>query len=104
MSVLVPFDQLPWESPAPGARFKAYVRGAQRLRLLEFSPGFEEAEWCTRGHAVHVLEGSLTLRLRDGEVRLRRGDVAFLEAGDGHAHRAVLGAHEHARLLLFELV
>ncbi|HSM93788.1 MAG TPA: hypothetical protein VLT47_12975 [Anaeromyxobacteraceae bacterium] len=104
MDVLVPFDALPWESPMPGVRFKAFVRGGQRLRLLEFSPGFEEPEWCTRGHAFHVLTGSFKLRTREGETRFAAGDVGFLPAGDAGAHKAVLGSEESARLLLFETV
>lgn len=103
MDVLVRFDDLPWEAPSPGVRFKAFTHGAQRLRLLELSEGFEEPDWCTRGHALHVLEGSFTLRLRDRELRLKAGDVGFLAAGED-AHKAVLGPTERVRLLLFELV
>lgn len=103
MDLHVRFDDLPWESPAPGVRFKAVVRGAQRLRLLEFSEGFEEREWCMSGHAFQVLEGSFTLRTRRGEVRFVAGEVGFLEAGEAGAHKAVLGPTERARLLLFEV-
>lgn len=103
MDVLVRFEELPWESPIPGVRFKAFTRGAQRLRLLEFAPGFEEPDWCTKGHAIHVLEGTFTLRLRDRDVRMKAGDVGFLAAGEG-AHKAVLGSTEHVRLLLFEVL
>lgn len=103
MDVLVRFDDLPWESPSPGVRFKAFVHGSQRLRLLEFSEGFEEQDWCTKGHALHVLAGSFTLRMRDREVRMKAGDVGFLAAG-GDAHKAVLGPDERVRLLLFEVL
>ncbi len=102
MDVLICFDELPWESPAPGVRFKTFVRGSQQLRLLEFSAGFEEKDWCTRGHAFHVLAGAFTLRMRDRQVRLQAGDVGFLAAGEADAHKAILGAGEHVRLLLFE--
>lgn len=104
MEIRVRFDDLPWESPAPGIRFKAVVRGSQRLRLLEFSGGFEEKGWCTSGHAFRVLEGSFTLRTRRGDVRFAAGDVGFLAAGEADAHKAVLGPTERARLLLFEVL
>jgi hypothetical protein len=64
---------------------------------------FEEPEWCTKGHAIHVLEGSFTLRLRDREVRMKAGDVGFLASGQD-AHKAVLGPKERVRLLLFEVL
>jgi len=105
MNPRIDFDDLPWESPLPGVRFKAFMHGARQVRLLEFSPGFEEPDWCTRGHAGRVLEGSLTLRFRDGdEHRLVTGDTFSIEAGDPRGHRAVLGLDESARLLLFEAV
>jgi quercetin dioxygenase-like cupin family protein len=104
MDVPVHFDDLPWESPSPGVRFKTLVRGAQRLRLLEFAEGFEEPDWCTKGHAFYVLEGSLTLRTKNGETRINAGDVGFLSAGAGDAHKAILGQKERARLLLFEIL
>ena len=105
MDVLVGFDELPWQHSAEGARFKAFRHGTQQLRLVEFSPGFSEEEWCAKGHAVHVLEGKLTLLMKRGDtVVLREGDVAFLRAGEEDAHRASVGAERPARLLLFELV
>ena len=105
MNVLIEFDALPWQHPAEGVRFKAFRHGTQQLRLVEFSPGFTEDEWCTNGHAVHVLEGTLTFLLKRGDtVVFREGDVAFLRAGEEDAHRASVGAERPARLLLFELV
>ncbi len=100
--VLVPFEQIRWESPVPGCRVKSFVRGPRRLRLLEFASGFTEPDWCTHAHAVHVLDGSMTLRMRDGEVKLKKGDTLLIDAGDEHAHRAVTGPDETALLLLFE--
>jgi quercetin dioxygenase-like cupin family protein len=104
MDVLVDFDKLPWESPRPGMRSKAFVQGSRRLRLLEFAGGYEEPEWCTREHAFHVLDGGFSLLLRDDRVHLEAGDTGFLPAGDEHAHKAVLGADEHVLLLLFEVL
>lgn len=103
MDVLVRFEELPWEAPAPGVRVKAVVQGAQRVRLVEFSHGFQEPDWCTSGHAFHVLEGTFTLHLRDRTVRLAAGDVGLIAPGEAHAHMAVLGPDERVRLLLFEV-
>ncbi|HEX9401808.1 MAG TPA: cupin domain-containing protein [Anaeromyxobacter sp.] len=102
--VILDFDAVPWESPGPGVRYKSIVQERQRLRLLEFSAGFEEESWCTGGHAFHVLDGSFSLRFDGGVVHLKAGDVGFLPAGEGHRHKAALGREEYVRLLLFELV
>jgi len=105
MDVLVEFDELPWQHPADGVRFKAFRSGVQQLRLVEYSPGFTDTDWCTNGHAVHVLEGTLSVEMKRGDrFELKEGDVAFLRAGEKDAHRASVGAERPARLLLFELV
>ena len=99
----VDFEGLPWRSPAAGVREKAVRRGSQRLRLLEFTAGFEEREWCRSAHAFTVVEGSFALQFRHGRERFRVGDCVLLPAGETHAHRAVVGADEHVRLLVFEV-
>jgi quercetin dioxygenase-like cupin family protein len=99
----VDFDGLPWQCPAPGVREKAVRRGSQRLRLLEFAAGFEEREWCRSAHAFTVVEGSFALQFRNGREHFRVGDCVLLPAGEIHAHRAVVAADEHVRLLVFEV-
>jgi quercetin dioxygenase-like cupin family protein len=100
----VELDAIAWESGATGGRSKTIVRGAQRVRLLELTQGFSEPQWCTHGHAGRVLEGSFTLRTRVGSQPLREGDVFVIEPGDAHAHKAEIGDHGRALLLLFETV
>ena len=77
-------------------------RGAQRLRLLEFAAGFEEPEWCRGAHAFTVVEGSFALRFRDGREEFRAGDCGLIPAGEAFAHRVMVGAGEHVRLLVLE--
>ena len=98
----VDFEGLPWRFAASGVREKVVRRGSQRLRLLEFAAGFEEREWCRSAHAFTVLEGSFALQFRHGREHFRAGDSVLLPAGESYAHRAVLAADEHVRLLVFE--
>jgi quercetin dioxygenase-like cupin family protein len=100
--VLVEFEKLAWHNSAAGARFKIFKSGKQQLRLLEFSEGFEEAEWCVKGHAFYLLEGELTLRMKDGTIRLKQGDTGFLGAGEEYAHKVVMNQGGRALLLVFE--
>jgi uncharacterized cupin superfamily protein len=105
MDVHVELDTIRWQEDRPGARFKSFASGGQRLRLLELSEEFVEDDWCTEGHVVYVLDGELSVELKGaGLTRLQAGDASFLPAGEAGAHRPVLGPGERALLLLFELV
>jgi hypothetical protein len=46
----VSFDALQWQSPLTGVRYKVFQQGSHRLRLVEFSCGFVEPDWCINGH------------------------------------------------------
>jgi quercetin dioxygenase-like cupin family protein len=97
----IDFAALPWQSPAPGVRFKAVVRGGLKLRLLEFSPGFVEPDWCRKGHVGWVLEGTLRIEFPGGTETFRAGQGVFLLAGEAERHKAhVVG--DAVRLILVE--
>ena len=103
MDARIDFAAVPWQAPVPGQRFGVVEQGRTRVRLAEFSEGFEEDGWCTVGHVGVVLEGALTVAFRSGgEQRLAAGDALLLDAGEAHAHKAVLRRGERARLLLVE--
>ncbi len=36
--------------------------------MVEYSPGYVADHWCSRGHILLVLEGTLTTELADGEI------------------------------------
>jgi quercetin dioxygenase-like cupin family protein len=40
--------------------------GEVRTRIVLYSPGFRSDHWCPRGHILLVLEGELTVELKDG--------------------------------------
>ena len=58
---VIDFESLPWQEPAPGVRFKAFVKGGKRLRLVEFAGEFAEPDWCLKGHIGYVLEGEMEI-------------------------------------------
>jgi quercetin dioxygenase-like cupin family protein len=104
VDAVIDLERIPWQELAPGARAKIREVGRQRVRLVEFTEGFEEPEWCTAAHAGQVVKGTFTLRTPDGDQRLSAGDVLAIPAGVAFAHKAVLGPGEHVLLLLFESV
>lgn len=84
----VNFNSLPWESPAPGAKFKVFKQGNRRLRLLELTGEFVEKEWCEKGHTGIVLEGQLEVAFADKTVRFEKGEGIFIPAGEPSKHKA----------------
>ena len=98
------FDELEWTNAGIGVRYKAFIRGNQRLRLVEFSEGFVEQDWCTHGHAGIVLNGSFAIDYNGNIERYVEGDVIFIPSGEVDKHKAVLGKDENVTLLLVELL
>jgi len=101
---LIEFDKMDWEANGDGVRYKAYIRGNQKIRLLEFSEGFEEKGWCTKGHAGYVLDGEFSCDFNGRNEQYKKGDVFFIGAGEAEKHKAVLGEGEKALLLMFEII
>jgi quercetin dioxygenase-like cupin family protein len=81
------FETVAWESPAPKVRFKVIRRNGVQLRLLEFSRGFVEDDWCTKKHYGYVLAGELALEMPEGTVHVRAGEGIVL-SGVNSKHKA----------------
>ena len=82
------FDQIEWQSPQMGARFKVFREGSRQVRLLELSPEFVESHWCEKGHAGFVVEGELEIDFAGHVVRFPQGSALMIPAGATHAHKA----------------
>lgn len=84
----IDFGSIPWQSPLPGARFKAYEQDGRCVRILEFQRGFVEPEWCPKGHIGYVIEGRLQIDFDGTAVIFEAGDGVFIPAGAEHRHKA----------------
>ena len=85
---LVDFDSLEWEQVADGLRCKTAECAGRRVRLLEFAPGYTEAEPCAKPHAGYVVAGELGLEFAGRAERLKAGDALVIS---GESHRAKAG-------------
>lgn len=101
---LVDFKEIEWVNNNDGVRFKVFINGNQQLRLVEFSEGFIEIDWCLKGHAGYVLDGDFTLDFSGKPEHFRKGDIIFIPSGEKDKHKAVLGKGEKVTLLLFEVI
>ena len=70
----------------PGASGVAVWRTQQfgefRLRVLEYSPDYRADHWCSKGHILFCLSGSLEVELQDGRRFSLRPNQSY-QVGDG---------------------
>jgi quercetin dioxygenase-like cupin family protein len=92
----VPFMTTDWSKVPPtehpgssgAALWRTVEQGNIRVRMVEYSPGYEADHWCPRGHVLLVLEGELVTDLEDGtRVTLTPG-MSYQVAENAAAHRS----------------
>ena len=92
----VPFMTTDWTKVQPTqhpgasgvALWRTVEQGNIRVRLVEYSPGYEADHWCRRGHVLLVLEGELVTDLEDGtRVTLTPG-TSYQVADNEAAHKS----------------
>ena len=84
----VDLEAIPWKSPLPGLRFKAFREGGKQLRLVEFAREFVEPDWCAKGHYGFVLDGEFEIDFNGEIVTYKKGDGVFIPAGEASRHKA----------------
>ncbi|MHC4499685.1 MAG: cupin domain-containing protein [Planctomycetota bacterium] len=97
----VDFRSMGWESPTAGVRFKAYEQDGKKLRLVEFTRGFVEQDWCRKGHIGYVLEGQMEVNFNGKVIVFSPGDGIFIPAGEEHKHRGRVFT-DKAKVILVE--
>ena len=97
----VDFDSIPWETAAPGFRFKAFKGGDCQLRMVEITREFVEADWCEKCHFGIVLEGELVIDFDGNFVSYKQGDGVYIPAGGKNRHKAKALTHV-ARIVFVE--
>jgi quercetin dioxygenase-like cupin family protein len=84
------FEQIPWESPMPGVRFKTHIQDNKRIRLVEYNREFIEPDWCRKGHIGYVLEGRFSIDFSGQTTEYAPGDGIFIPPGEEHKHKAII--------------
>ena len=97
---LIDFNNLDWENPGSGIRYKEFIRGEKKIRLVELSEEFTEKEWCIKGHIGYVLEGCLSIDFDGRLINFKTGGGLFIPAGS--KHRASIARGEKASIILFD--
>jgi quercetin dioxygenase-like cupin family protein len=86
----VPFSMADWskitseehKGETSTSFWRTFEAGNIRVRMVDYSPGYRSDHWCGRGHVLLVLEGEVTIQLKDGkEYKLAPG-MSFQVADD----------------------
>ena len=74
--------------------------GEIRVRMVEYSPGYEADHWCAKGHVLLCLEGELVTRLADRRTFTLKPGMSY-HVGDGDPpHRSI--SHAGAKLFIVD--
>lgn len=92
----IPFQTIDWTSvktdelkgESGTALSKTMENGGLRLRLVEFSKGYQADHWCKKGHIVHCLEGVFDTELEGGEIVTLSKGMTFIVSDNLSSHRS----------------
>ena len=93
----IPFQVIDWtvipKVEYLGETGKAYWQTLQfkglRIRIVEYSKGYQADHWCQKGHIVHCLEGEFTSENQDGSrFHLKKG-MTYMVSDDLSSHRSI---------------
>lgn len=65
--------------------WRTFEAGNVRVRMVEYSAGFKSNHWCARGHVLLILEGELSIKLKDGREFVLISGTSF-QASDDEAN------------------
>ena len=70
------------------AHWRTQQFGTIRVRMVEYSMGYEADHWCSKGHILLCLDGELSTELNDGRVFVLKAGMSYQVADDAEAHRS----------------
>jgi hypothetical protein len=92
----IPFGTTNWSEIEPthhagitgSATWRTRTFGNIRVRMVEYSPGYEADHWCDKGHILLCLEGELETELKDGTCVTLTPGISYQVGDDVMAHRS----------------
>ena len=93
----LPFCTVDWDTVEPtkhqGERGAALWRtrhfGPIRVRMVEYSPGYLADHWCSKGHILFCIDGTLETELADGRRYMHTPGMSYQVADDAEPHRSM---------------
>lgn len=92
----IPFETTEWETIPPTehkgesgvALWRTRTFGSLRVRMVEYSPGYRADHWCSKGHILLCLKGTLKTELQDGRRYDLRPGMSYQVADGAEPHRS----------------
>jgi len=100
---VIDWDQMPGSEhlgQTGKALWRTRVFGDMRVRLVEYTVGYMADHWCSKGHVLFVVEGSLDTELDDGRIFSLTADSSYQVGDDQNLHRS--RSVEGARLFIVD--
>jgi quercetin dioxygenase-like cupin family protein len=90
----IPFETTEWsaieserhEGESGYALWKVRQCGDIRVRVVEYSANYKADHWCSKGHILYCLHGSITTTLKDGRVFELRQGMSYQVEDDNFPH------------------
>lgn len=70
------------------AYWRTRTFGGIRVRMVEYTPGYQADHWCEKGHILLCLEGELRTELKDGRVFVLTSGMSYQAADNAEPHRS----------------
>ena len=92
----IPFQLTDWniisatehEGITGSAFWKTLQFGDLRIRMVEYSKDYCADHWCSKGHFILVLEGSLIIEHKDNSVLFLKKDMSYFVGDNSMEHLA----------------
>lgn len=92
----LPFGTTTWADVTPEthpgtsgfAVWRVRQFGPIRVRMVEYSAGYEADHWCRKGHVLLVLEGEMVTELADGRTFRLTAGMSYQVADEAEPHRS----------------
>jgi hypothetical protein len=92
----IPFGVTDWQQIDPVehagdvgvARWRTKQFGTIRVRLVEYTPGYQADHWCKKGHILFCVVGELETELADGRLFRLSPGMSYQVADNAEPHRS----------------
>jgi hypothetical protein len=104
----IPFQSIDWSTikkveykgETGAATWQTIEYPGLRLRIVEYSAGYQADHWCQKGHIVHCLEGEFESEMEDGQLFTLTKGMTYVVSDNLSSHRSI--SRDGVKLLIVD--